>query len=39
MKFIVYYEMHNVEYFKIVRGGRAVERLKKRYNVFKVKRY
>lgn len=39
MKFIVYYECNGANYYKIVNGGRAVQALKKRYNVYQVSRY
>jgi hypothetical protein len=39
MKFIVYYEINGVQYHKIVKGGRAVESMKKRYSVYEVRRY
>ena len=39
MKFIVYYEYNGANYFKIVKGGWAVQALKKRYYVYQVKRY
>ena len=39
MRFIVYYEYLGENYYKIVKGGRAVQELKKRYHVFQVKRY
>ena len=39
MKFIVYYEKNGISYHRVVKGGRAVETMKKRYNVYQVKRY
>ena len=39
MKFIVYYEFNGANYYKIVKGGRAIQALKKRYNVYQVNRY
>ena len=39
MKFIVYYVKNGIDYYKIVKGGRAVHSLKKRYHVYEVKRY
>lgn len=39
MKFIVYYEINGANYHKIVKGGRAVQSMKKRYNVYEVRRY
>lgn len=39
MKFIVYYDVRGVEHYRIVKGGRAVQAMKKRYNVFRVARY
>lgn len=39
MRFIVYFTINGIEHHRIVRGGRAVESLKKRYAVFKVSRY
>lgn len=39
MRFIVYYEFNGANYYKIVKGGRAVQTLKKRYHVYQVSRY
>lgn len=39
MRFIVYYEYNGANYYKIVKGGRTVQALKKRYNVYRVSRY
>lgn len=39
MKFIVYYECGGANYYKIVKGGRAVQSLKRRYHVYQVSRY
>lgn len=39
MRFIVYYEYNGANYYKIVKGGRAVQALKKRYHVYQVSRY
>lgn len=39
MRFIVHYEWHGATYYKIVRGGRAVQKLKQMYYVYSVRRY
>ena len=39
MRFIVYYEFKGTNYYKIVKGGRAVQSLKRQYNVYQVSRY
>lgn len=39
MRFIVYFLINGIEYHRIVKGGRSVQALKKRYKVFKVSRY
>ena len=39
MRFIVKYEYRGANYCKIVKGGRAVQSLKKRYYVYSVTRY
>lgn len=39
MRFIVYYELNGANFYKIVKGGRAVQSLKRQYNVYQVSRY
>lgn len=38
MKFIVNYEYRGANYYEIVKSGRAVASLKKKYYVYRVKR-